>query len=244
MNQYVRLGVNIDHVATLRNARGGQDPHLLQMALAVEEAGTDGITIHLREDRRHIRDEDVWLLRSHLRTPMNLEMAATDEMVRIALKAMPKACCIVPEHRREVTTEGGLNVVGQLSELGMQVAKLSDAGIEVSLFIDADRDQIQAAHDIGAPVIELHTGEYANASTPQTVDHELERLEEASAFAQSLGLVVNAGHGLTKFNVAPIAAIEGMNELNIGHSLIARSLMVGLPTAVREFREIMDRACQ
>jgi len=244
MNQYVRLGVNIDHVATLRNARGGQDPHLLQMALAVEEAGADGITIHLREDRRHIRDEDVWLLRSHLRTPMNLEMAATDEMVRIALKAMPKACCIVPEHRREVTTEGGLNVVGQLSELGMQVAKLSDAGIEVSLFIDADRDQIQAAHDIGAPVIELHTGEYANASTPQTVDHELERLEEASAFAQSLGLVVNAGHGLTKFNVATIAAIEGMNELNIGHSLIARSLMVGLPTAVREFREIMDRACQ
>jgi len=244
MNQYVRLGVNIDHVATLRNARGGQDPHLLQMALAVEEAGADGITIHLREDRRHIRDEDVWLLRSHLRTPMNLEMAATDEMVRIALKAMPKACCIVPEHRREVTTEGGLDVVGQLSELGMQVAKLSDAGIEVSLFIDADRDQIQAAHDIGAPVIELHTGEYANASTPQTVDHELERIEEASAFAQSLGLVVNAGHGLTKFNVAPIAAIEGMNELNIGHSLIARSLMVGLPTAVREFREIMDRACQ
>ena len=244
MNQYVRLGVNIDHVATLRNARGGQDPHLLQMALAVEEAGADGITIHLREDRRHIRDEDVWLLRSHLRTPMNLEMAATDEMVRIALKALPKACCIVPEHRREVTTEGGLNVVGQLSELGMQVAKLSDAGIEVSLFIDADRDQIQAAHDIGAPVIELHTGEYANASTPQTVDHELERLEEASAFAQSLGLVVNAGHGLTKFNVAPIAAIEGINELNIGHSLIARSLMVGLPTAVREFREIMDRAGQ
>jgi pyridoxine 5-phosphate synthase len=244
MNQYVRLGVNIDHVATLRNARGGQDPHLLQMALAVEEAGADGITIHLREDRRHIRDEDVWLLRSHLRKPMNLEMAATDEMVRIALKAMPKACCIVPEHRREVTTEGGLNVVDQLSELGMQVAKLSDAGIEVSLFIDADRDQIQAANDIGAPVIELHTGEYANASTHQTVDHELERLEEASAFAQSLGLVVNAGHGLTKFNVAPIATIEGMNELNIGHSLIARSLMVGLPTAVREFREIMDRACQ
>jgi pyridoxine 5-phosphate synthase len=244
MNQYVRLGVNIDHVATLRNARGGQDPHLLQMALAVEEAGADGITIHLREDRRHIRDEDVWLLRSHLRTPMNLEMAATDEMVRIALKAMPKACCIVPEHRREVTTEGGLNVVGQLSELGMQVAKLSDAGIEVSLFIDADRDQIQAAHDIGAPVIELHTGEYANANTPQTADYELARLEEASAFAQSLGLVVNAGHGLTKFNVAPIAAIEGMNELNIGHSLIARSLMVGLPTAVKEFREIMDRSCQ
>ena len=244
MNQYVRLGVNIDHVATLRNARGGQDPHLLQMALAVEEAGADGITIHLREDRRHIRDEDVWLLRNHLRTPMNLEMAATDEMVRIALKAMPKACCIVPEHRREVTTEGGLNVVDKLSELGMQVAKLGDAGIEVSLFIDADRDQIQAAHDIGAPVIELHTGEYANATTPQTIDSEFERLEEASAFAQSLGLIVNAGHGLSKFNLAPVAAIEGINELNIGHSLIARSLMVGLPTAVKEFRQIMDRACQ
>ena len=244
MNQYVRLGVNIDHVATLRNARGGRDPHLLQMALAVEEAGADGITIHLREDRRHVRDEDVWLLRSHLRTPMNLEMAATDEMVRIALKAMPKACCIVPEHRREVTTEGGLNVVKQLSELGAQVAKLTDAGIEVSLFIDADQDQIQAAYDIGAPVIELHTGEYANASTPEACEGELERLEEASAFAQSLGLIVNAGHGLTKFNVSSIAAIDGMNELNIGHSLVARSLMVGLPSAVREFREIMDRACQ
>ena len=244
MNQYVRLGVNIDHVATLRNARGGRDPHLLQMALAVEEAGADGITIHLREDRRHVRDEDVWLLRSHLRTPMNLEMAATDEMVRIALKAIPKACCIVPEHRREVTTEGGLNVVKQLSELGAQVAKLTDAGIEVSLFIDAVQDQIQAAHDIGAPVIELHTGEYANASTPEACESELERLEEASAFAQSLGLIVNAGHGLTKFNVSSIAAIDGMNELNIGHSLVARSLMVGLPSAVREFREIMDRACQ
>ena len=244
MNQYVRLGVNIDHVATLRNARGGRDPHLLQMALAVEEAGADGITIHLREDRRHIRDEDVWLLRSHLRTPMNLEMAATDEMVRIALKAMPKACCIVPEHRREVTTEGGLNVVKQLSELGAQVAKLLDARIEVSLFVDADQDQIQAAKDIGAPVIELHTGEYANANTPEAFESELERLEEASAFAQSLGLIVNAGHGLTKFNVGQIAAIDGMNELNIGHSLVARSLMVGLPSAVREFREIMDRACQ
>ena len=244
MNQYVRLGVNIDHVATLRNARGGRDPHLLQMALAVEEAGADGITIHLREDRRHIRDEDVWLLRSHLRTPMNLEMAATDEMVRIALKAMPKACCIVPEHRREVTTEGGLNVVKQLSELGAQVAKLTDAGIEVSLFIDADQDQIRAAHDIGAPVIELHTGEYANASTPEACESKLERLEEASAFAQSLGLIVNAGHGLTKFNVSSIAAIDGMNELNIGHSLVARSLLVGLPSAVQEFREIMDRACQ
>jgi pyridoxine 5-phosphate synthase len=244
MNQYVKLGVNIDHVATLRNARGGQDPILLQMALAVEEAGADGITIHLREDRRHIRDEDVWLLRSHLRTPMNLEMAATDEMVRIALKAMPKACCIVPEHRQEVTTEGGLDVVNQISSLGAQVAKLCDAGIEVSLFIDADEDQIQAAHEIGAPVIELHTGEYANAASPEQQRSELVRLTEATSFAQDLGIIVNAGHGLTKFNVAPIAAIDGMNELNIGHSLVARALMVGLPAAVREFREMMDRGCK
>ena len=244
MNQYVRLGVNIDHVATLRNARGGRDPNLLQMALAVEEAGADGITIHLREDRRHVRDDDVWLLRDHLRTPMNLEMAATDEMVRIALKAAPKACCIVPEHRKEVTTEGGLDLVNQVSEISAQVAKLSDAGIEVSLFIDPNTEQIQAAQEVGAPVIELHTGEYANAATPEHRDLELKRLEEGAIFAQRLGLIVNAGHGLTKFNVAPIASIGGMHELNIGHSLVARALMIGLPEAVKEFRLIMDRACR
>ena len=242
MTQFVRLGVNIDHVATLRNARGGQDPNLLQMALAVEEAGADGITIHLREDRRHIRDEDVWLLRAHLRTPMNLEMAASDAMVQIALKALPKACCLVPEHRREVTTEGGLDVVNQQSELAMQIAKLTDAGIEVSVFIDADEAQIDAAANVGAPVIELHTGEYANAPTQAQQDEELNRLATATVYAQSLGLVVNAGHGLTKFNVASVAAIEGMHELNIGHSLVARALLVGLPQAVMEFREIMDRA--
>jgi pyridoxine 5-phosphate synthase len=242
MTQFVRLGVNIDHVATLRNARGGQDPNLLQMALAVEEAGADGITIHLREDRRHIRDEDVWLLRAHLRTPMNLEMAASDAMVQIALKALPKACCLVPEHRREVTTEGGLDVVNQQSELAMQIAKLTDAGIEVSVFIDADEAQIDAAANVGAPVIELHTGEYANAPTQAQQDEELHRLATATVYAQSLGLIVNAGHGLTKFNVAPVAAIEGMHELNIGHSLVARALLVGLPQAVMEFREIMDRA--
>ena len=242
MTQFVRLGVNIDHVATLRNARGGQDPNLLQMALAVEEAGADGSTIHLREDRRHIRDEDVWLLRAHLRTPMNLEMAASDAMVQIALKALPKACCLVPEHRREVTTEGGLDVVNQQSELAMQIAKLTDAGIEVSVFIDADEAQIDAAANVGAPVIELHTGEYANAPTQAQQDEELHRLATATVYAQSLGLIVNAGHGLTKFNVAPVAAIEGMHELNIGHSLVARALLVGLPQAVMEFREIMDRA--
>ena len=242
MTQYVRLGVNIDHVATLRNARGGQDPSLLQMALAVEEAGADGLTVHLREDRRHIKDDDLWELRAHCRTPLNLEMAATDEMVRIALKALPKAVCIVPEHRREVTTEGGLDVVNQQSELARQVAKLSDAGIEVSLFIDADDAQIDAAADIEAPVIELHTGEYANAVDTHARQVELDRLVLATAHAQSRGLVVNAGHGLTKFNVASIAAIEGMHELNIGHSLIARALMVGLPAAVHEFRAIMDRA--
>ena len=242
MTQYVRLGVNIDHVATLRNARGGQDPSLLQMALAVEEAGADGLTVHLREDRRHIKDDDLWELRAHCRTPLNLEMAATDEMVRIALKALPRACCIVPEHRREVTTEGGLDVVNQQSELARQVAKLSDAGIEVSLFIDADQAQIDAAADIEVPVIELHTGEYANAVDAHAQQVELDRLVQATAHAQSRGLIVNAGHGLSKFNVGPIAAIEGMHELNIGHSLVARALMVGLPTAVVEFRTIMDRA--
>ena len=244
MNEYVRLGVNIDHVATLRNARGGGDPNLLQMALAVEEAGADGITIHLREDRRHVSDEDVWLLRDHLRTPMNLEMAATDEMVQIALKATPKACCIVPERRREVTTEGGLDVANQVSEIGAQVAKLSDVDIEVSLFIDPNMEQIQAAHEVGAPVIELHTGEYANAVTLEQKYSELKRLEDGAVFAQRLGLIVNAGHGLTKFNVAPIVSIGGMHELNIGHSLVARALLVGLPEAVREFRWIMDRACR
>jgi len=242
MTQFVRLGVNIDHVATLRNARGGVDPNVLQMALAVEDAGADGITIHLREDRRHICDEDVWLLRAHLRTPMNLEMAASDAMVEIALKALPKACCLVPENRREVTTEGGLDVVNQRAELSRQVARLGDAGIEVSLFIDADEAQIAAAADIGAPVIELHTGEYANAAAGPQQDEELHRLSTASAYAQSLGLIVNAGHGLTKFNVARVSTISGIHELNIGHSLVARALMVGLPQAVREFREIMDRA--
>ena len=244
MTQYVRLGVNIDHVATLRNARGGIIPDLLKAALAVEDAGADGITIHLREDRRHIRDDDVWLLRSHLRTPMNLEIAAADDMVDIALKVMPEACCIVPENRKEVTTEGGLDILTQRFEIGNQVAKLSDAGIEVSLFIDADDGQIQAAHDLGVPVIELHTGEYANATSAEEQSNELSRLDNASRFAQSLGLTVNAGHGLTRRNVGPVASINGMNELNIGHSLVAHALLVGLPSAVVEFREIMDRACR
>jgi pyridoxine 5-phosphate synthase len=175
---------------------------------------------------------------------MNLEMAATDEMVQIALKATPKACCIVPERRREVTTEGGLDVVNQVPEIGAHIAKLSEAGIEVSLFIDPNKEQIQAAQEVGAPVVELHTGEYANAFTPEQRELELKRLEEGAVFAQQLGLIVNAGHGLTKFNVPPIASIGGMHELNIGHSLVARALMVGLPEAVREFRWIIDRACR
>lgn len=240
MAHYVRLGVNIDHVATLRNARGGKDPLLLQMALAVEEAGADGITIHLREDRRHICDDDVIVLKRHLRTPMNLEMALTDEMVKIAFELEPTACCIVPEKRREITTEGGLNVVEHVGNIAKQVEKLKSAGIEVSLFIDANQEQIDAAVETGAEAIELHTGEYANAKSKIMRSAELLRLVEASCYAQSCGLIVNAGHGLTKFNVAPVAAIEGIHELNIGHSLIARSLMVGLPEAVREFRVIMD----
>ncbi|MDB4021537.1 pyridoxine 5'-phosphate synthase [Litorivicinus sp.] len=242
MSQYVRLGVNIDHVATLRNARGGQDPVLLQMGLAAEDAGADGITIHLREDRRHIRDEDVWLLREHLRTPMNLEIAVSQEMVDIALEVLPKACCLVPENRSELTTEGGLDVVSQISGIRSGVSELLTAGIEVSLFVDPDKEQIRAVHELGAPVIELHTGEYANAPSSDMQAEQLLRLMNATAYAQTLGLKVNAGHGLTKFNLAPVARIDGICELNIGHSLVARALLVGLPQAVLEFRKIMDRA--
>ena len=242
MSQYVRLGVNIDHVATLRNARGGQDPVLLQMGLAAEDAGADGITIHLREDRRHIRDEDVWLLREHLRTPMNLEIAVSQEMVDIALEVLPKACCLVPENRSELTTEGGLDVVSQISGIRSGVSELLTAGIDVSLFVDPDKVQIRAVHELGAPVIELHTGEYANAPSRDLQAEQLLRLMNATAYAQTLGLKVNAGHGLTKFNLAPVARIDGICELNIGHSLVARALLVGLPQAVLEFRKIMDRA--
>lgn len=242
MTRKVRLGVNIDHVATLRNARGGIDPNLLQMALAVEEAGADGVTIHLREDRRHIRDADVDVLIAHLRTPMNLEIAATDSMMEIASRVQPHAVCLVPEHRLEVTTEGGLDVVGQADRITACTKALSARGIRVSLFIDPNPAQIEAAAATGAPVIELHTGEYANASGRAERAVELMTLSDAVGRARRLGLEVHAGHGLTKFNVQPIAAIAGIDELNIGHSLVARALLVGLPTAVAEFKQLIREA--
>lgn len=242
MTRNVRLGVNIDHVATLRNARGGMDPNILQMALAVEEAGADGVTIHLREDRRHIRDADVDLLITHLRTPMNLEIAATDTMIEIAARVRPHAVCLVPEHRLEVTTEGGLDVAGQSDRITACTNALKALGIRVSLFIDPNPAQIDAAAATGAPVIELHTGEYANALHRDERAIQLMTLTEAVGRAKRLGLEVHAGHGLTKFNVKPVAAIAGIEELNIGHSLVARALMVGLPVAVGEFKQLIREA--
>ena len=242
MTRNVRLGVNIDHVATLRNARGGMDPNILQMALAVEEAGADGVTIHLREDRRHIRDADVDLLITHLRTPMNLEIAATDTMIEIAGRVRPHAVCLVPEHRLEVTTEGGLDVAGQNDRITDCTNALKALGIRVSLFIDPNPAQIDAAAATGAPVIELHTVEYANASHRDERAIQLMTLTEAVGRAKRLGLEVHAGHGLTKFNVKPVAAIAGIEELNIGHSLVARALMVGLPVAVGEFKQLIREA--
>lgn len=239
MTRNVRLGVNIDHIATLRNARGGIDPHLLHMALAVEEAGADGITLHLREDRRHIRDDDVDLLRAHLRTPMNLEIAATDAMISIAMRVRPHAVCLVPEHRLEITTEGGLDVLGHRDRIAQCVETLSAQGIRVSLFIDPNPAQIEGAAEVGAPVIELHTGDYANASDRLQRAAQLQTLQASAARAQRLGLEVHAGHGLTKFNVQPVAAIAGLRELNIGHSLIGRALLVGLPSAVGEFKQLI-----
>jgi pyridoxine 5-phosphate synthase len=233
--------VNIDHVATLRQARRARYPDPLYAALLAEEAGADSITLHLREDRRHIQDRDVTLMRDALQTRMNLEMAVTDEMVRIALKVLPQDCCLVPESRQEVTTEGGLNVLGQGARVGDAVKSLGSAGIRVSLFIDPDPAQIEASQRAGAPVIELHTGAYAD-STGAARAREFERLCAAAKFAARLGLVVNAGHGLNYHNVEPIAAIAEIVELNIGHSIVARSIVDGLGRAVRDMKELMRAA--
>jgi len=239
----IKLGVNIDHVATLRQARGTQYPSVVQAALRAEEAGADSITIHLREDRRHIQDADVYALRPLLQTKMNLEMAVTDEMVGIALKVMPQDVCLVPERREERTTEGGLDVVGNLDRITDVCDQLADAGIRVSLFIAPDIAQIDAAKTAGAPVIEIHTGKFAD--TEGTVQrHELERIKQAAAHAQSLGLVVNAGHGLNIHNVHEIAAIPGIEELNIGHAIVAHAVFVGWEYAVREIRALMVAAAK
>lgn len=236
------LGINIDHVATLRNARGASYPSPLEAALVAETNGADAITLHLREDRRHIKDADVFAIRQAIKTRMNLEMAMTEEMLANALQVMPEDVCIVPEKRTEVTTEGGLDVVGQPEKVRDYVARLHAAGIRVSLFIDAERAQIQAAYDCGARVIELHTGAYADAPTPAARAAELAKIREAAAFADGLGITVNAGHGLTVQNVGAIAQIEQIVELNIGHSIIAQAIFLGLPDAIRQMKEAMFRA--
>lgn len=236
----VLLGVNIDHIATLRQARGTRYPEPVQAALVAEQAGADGITVHLREDRRHINDRDVELLAQTLQTRMNLEMAATEEMVGIACRIKPPHCCLVPEKREELTTEGGLDVAGNKAWIAQCCQRLGQAGIEVSLFIDADEAQIAAARECGAPAIEIHTGGYADAETVDEQQQELARIRSGVAFALEQGLVVNAGHGLHYHNTLPIAEIPGINELNIGHSIIARAAITGLDEAVRSMRALLD----
>ncbi|CAG0992998.1 pyridoxine 5-phosphate synthase [Methylophilaceae bacterium] len=239
----IKLGVNIDHVATLRQARGTQYPSVVQAALRAEEAGADSITIHLREDRRHIQDADVHALRPLLQTKMNLEMAATEEMVDIALSVRPQDVCLVPERREERTTEGGLEVVANQDRIAEICDRLGDAGIRVSLFIAPDIDQINAAKQAGAAVIELHTGHFAD--TTGTVQlHELARIRQAAGHALELGLVVNAGHGLNIHNVHEIAAIPGIEELNIGHAIVAHALFVGWEYAIREMKSLMVQAAR
>jgi len=233
------LGVNIDHVATLRNARGGFEPDVVQAALICEKAGCDGITTHLREDRRHIKDADLLNLKKVLKTRLNLEMAATDEMQKIALEIMPECCCIVPEKRQEVTTEGGLDVYGQQDKMITFVKPLVDAGIQVSLFIDPDIKQIEAAAKTDAQFIELHTGRYSEARTPNEVEHEFQCLKEATKRAQELGLKVNAGHGLNYENVSKMHEISGLVELNIGHTIISKSVFTGLDSAVKEMLKLV-----
>lgn len=238
----ILLGVNIDHVATVRQARGTRYPEPIQAALVAEQAGADSITLHLREDRRHIQDRDVEMLRDILQTRMNLEMAVTPEMAAIACRIRPSDCCLVPERREELTTEGGLDVASRQDEMRAFCARLAEAGIRVSLFIDADPVQIEAAHAVGAPVIEIHTGHYADARDPVERAAQLERIRSAVALGLSLGLQVNAGHGLDYHNVKAIAAIPGVRELNIGHSIIARALFSGLDRAVRDMKDVMERA--
>lgn len=238
------LGVNIDHIATLRQARGTRYPDPVQAAALAEEAGADGITVHLREDRRHIQDRDIELLAQTLQTRMNLEMAVTEEMLQLAERIRPAHVCLVPEKREELTTEGGLDVLGQEAAIRAACVRLADAGCEVSLFIDPVPAQIDAAARCGAPVIELHTGNYADAETLVARSEELERLKLASRHAWQLGLVVNAGHGLHYHNVEPVAEIPEINELNIGHGIIARALMVGLKPAVQEMRDLLMQVQQ
>lgn len=240
--QPIYLGVNIDHVATVRQARGSVYPEPVHAALLAEQAGADGITVHLREDRRHIQDRDVFLLKETIQTRLNFEMAVTDEMIGIASRLQPEFCCLVPEKREELTTEGGLDVAGQVARIKAAVEQLTAVGSKVSLFIDADERQIDAVVAAGAPFIEIHTGRYAEARTDAEQQHELARIAAAARYAAAQGIIVNAGHGLHFHNVQAIAAIPEMYELNIGHALIARAIFTGLGPAVSEMKRLMVEA--
>jgi len=235
----IKLGVNIDHVATIRQARGTKYPSVVQAALRAEQSGADSITLHLREDRRHMQDADVRALRSLLQTRMNLECAVTDEMIGIALEVAPQDVCLVPERREERTTEGGLDVVGNFTKVQKAIKRLSEANVRVSLFIGPDFSQIDAAKKAGAPVIELHTGTFADAESISDKERELNRIKDAVKHGLKQGLIVNAGHGLHYHNVHEIASIEGIDELNIGHAIVAHALFVGWDSAVREMKALM-----
>ena len=235
----IKLGVNIDHVATIRQARGTKYPSVVQAALRAEQSGADSITLHLREDRRHMQDADVRALRGLLQTRMNLECAVTDEMIAIAVEVAPQDVCLVPERREERTTEGGLDVISNFSQVQSAIKKLKDAGVRVSLFIGPDTAQIDAAKKAGAPVIELHTGTFADAENAVDQQRELQRIKDAVKYSLGLGLVVNAGHGLHYHNVHEIASIEGIDELNIGHAIVAHALFVGWDNAVREMKALV-----
>jgi pyridoxine 5-phosphate synthase len=239
---YLRLGVNVDHVATVRNARGGLHPDPVRAALSAAEAGADGITAHLREDRRHISDSDIEKLMSELSVPLNLEMAATDEMLSIALQHKPQAVCLVPEKREERTTEGGLDVASAHNHLARYVSALSDAGSRVSMFIEPDRRQLDAAKSLRAPVVELHTGAYCEAQDGFERDRLLEKIQEAALYAAGIGLECHAGHGLGYDTVGPIAAIPTVAELNIGHFLVGEAIFVGFGAAIQRMRMTMDAA--
>jgi pyridoxine 5-phosphate synthase len=241
----LRLGVNIDHVATVRNARGGRHPDPVRAAILAEKAGADGITAHLREDRRHITDSDIADISNAINVPLNFEMAATEEMLEIALRHQPHAACIVPEKREERTTEGGLDAVAGHNHLQHYVSELGGAGIRVSLFIEADRAQLDAAVRLGAPVVEIHTGSYCDAwneGDQGGFRRHLERIRDAAEYGASLGLEVHAGHGLTFDTVAPVAAIDEVRELNIGHFLVGEAIFIGLEASVRQMRQLMDEA--
>lgn len=239
VNRSILLGVNIDHIATLRQARGTRYPDPVQAAIEAEQAGADSVTLHLREDRRHIQERDVEALSGILQTRMNLEMAVTEEMLRIAARVRPADCCLVPERREELTTEGGLDVAGQMARMRDACQRLAEAGVRVSLFIDADSRQVEAVREAGAPCIEIHTGHYADAAAGAAQQAEFAKIRDAVALGDDIGLHVNAGHGLHYHNVQSIAALAQLRELNIGHAIVARALFTGLGEAVREMKRLM-----